>query len=343
MSSASPTVSLLVPVYNAAPFLAEFCRSAQAQTFPDFEVILGNDGSTDSSVEVLSPFLRDPRFRLVEWRENRGLNRAWAALCALGQGEFWCCPGADDVLHPNFLEQRLKRLHAAPHAALVHGPPEYIDEAGKATQGDPGFPAMPPRLEPPRALAALLQHNYINQPSALVRATVTRQFLGSFTGNWAYAPDWYFWILHAATAGGNFVWDVEARHQYRIHQHSLTLDPGKETLRHAEVALVPLCGLAAAKQFSSEAAALWERWRKALYRRWLARALGLWLRGALKREWLLLGAKAFHGQDLRVSLAGELCRHGPGIWTTRLQEGRAARTQRFRVSGLAQINDPIFR
>jgi len=342
MSSSGPAVSILVPVYNAGRYLAEFCRSVQAQSFRDFEVIFANDGSTDDSVAVLSPYLGDRRFRLVGWRDNRGLNRAWAALCSQARGDYWCSPGADDVLHPAYLEHRLAILRASPQAALVHGPAECIDEEGHEIKGRLTFLPMPSRLERPRALAALLQHNYINQPSALVRTGVTRQVLSHFTGSWAYSPDWFFWILHAAT-GGDFLWDAECRHRYRVHATSLTLDPGKDGVRRAEIRLVPLCALAAAKQYSKMAAEFWTQWRKPFYRRWLACALKLRFRGSLRNEWLRLGAEAFYGPGRQVSLVQELCRHGAGMVKTRVQEKLALRTQTFRVSGLAQINDPIFR
>ena len=73
---------------------------------------------------------------------------------------------------------------------------------------------------------------------------LTRQVLPLFSGNWVYAPDWFFWILHAAT-GCDLLWDAPVQLKYRIHSESLTLLPAKAAARHAEVALAPLCALAA--------------------------------------------------------------------------------------------------
>ena len=102
MNSRAPLVSILVPAYNAVRYLPEVCRSVQAQTYPHYEVIIGNDGSNDNPAAVLAPFLQDSRFRLLEWRQNRGLNAALAILLDAMQGEYWCSPGADDVLCPAF-------------------------------------------------------------------------------------------------------------------------------------------------------------------------------------------------------------------------------------------------
>jgi glycosyltransferase involved in cell wall biosynthesis len=75
MSTASPLVSILVPAYNAATYLPQLCRSLQAQTFRDFEVLIFDDGSTDNTAEVFSPFAQDPRFQLAGWKQNRGGRR----------------------------------------------------------------------------------------------------------------------------------------------------------------------------------------------------------------------------------------------------------------------------
>jgi hypothetical protein len=205
------------------------------------------------------------------------------------------------------------------------------------------LPALPAELKPPRSMQVLLQHNVINQPSTLVRMDLTRQVLPLFDGHWVYAPDWYFWILHAAT-GFDLLWDARPHIKYRIHPESLTLDPGKAAARHAEVTLAPLCALAASARTSPWAAVLWKQWRKPLYHRWLLRALTLRARSQLNQEWLLQGAVAFHGKTLpQASLWSEAARHGAGALLTRLRERKASRSQRFPVAGLAQIDDPVFR
>ena len=73
MNSSAPLVSILVPAYNAARYLPGLCQSIQAQTYPHYEVIIGNDGSNDDTASVLAPFLQDNRFQLLRWQPNRGL------------------------------------------------------------------------------------------------------------------------------------------------------------------------------------------------------------------------------------------------------------------------------
>src|SRR4051812_36626991 len=112
MGTGSPLVSILIPAYNAAPYLPDLCRSIQAQTYGHFEVIILDDGSIDGTWEALDPFHHDRRFRILRWEKNRGVSQSTLALFALIQGEFWCHPGADDVLTPLFIQERLIRLQA---------------------------------------------------------------------------------------------------------------------------------------------------------------------------------------------------------------------------------------
>ena len=128
MSLRPVVVSILVPAYNAARYLSELCQSIQAQTYPHYEVLIGNDGSNDDTVSVLAPFLKDNRFQLLDWQQNRGAHQAWTILCNAARGEYWCAPGADDVLYPSFLEKRVAVMESNPQACLVHGLPELIYE-----------------------------------------------------------------------------------------------------------------------------------------------------------------------------------------------------------------------
>lgn len=232
-------MSILVPAHNAARFLPGLCQSIQAQTYPHYEVIIGSDDSIDDTASVLAPFLQDSRVQMLARQPNRGLSRGIAILCGSMRGEYWCGTGAYDLFYPAFLEKRVEAMEANPQAFLVRGPPELIDENGGPTQGGPRPLPLPPQLRPPRGLEVLLQHNVVNAPSSLARSSVTRQVLSFFHGEWAYSPDWFLWILHAAT-GFDLLWDAQPLIKYRVHSESLTLSPGKAAARHAEVALTRL-------------------------------------------------------------------------------------------------------
>ena len=343
MTDDHPLVSILIPAYNAAPYLRELCFSIQAQTYPHFEVLIGDDGSTDNTRDAVTCFLPDRRFRFLRWDKNRGVHAATNALFAGARGQYWCYPGADDLLAPTFLEQRLELMERNPHAVIAHGPPEVIDETGRALPNVSLQPDSPVELPADRALRVILQHNIINTPSVMVRSHLTHRILPFFQGDWRYAQDWFLWILHLST-GCDLLWDSRPLHKYRIHRASLTHHPAKTAVRQAEIRLVPLCALSTAARFSLGAACCWLQWKAALYCLWLRRALRLRARRELQDEWRQVGLTAYYGGSARPSsLLAQVVGHSLGILQAAAKESRARKQQTFAVSGLAQINDPIFR
>jgi glycosyltransferase involved in cell wall biosynthesis len=331
-----------VPTYNGARYLPLLCESVQGQTCGDFEALIWNDGSTDNTMEAVAPFLKDSRFRLMGMRENRGLNASWRELLKRARGEFWCSPGADDIFFSDFLERRISRLRAEPNAALVHGRPIYIDAAGDELKEK--YPEVYPDAVQPGedALPALLEHNYVNQPSVLARTTTTLRVLAQWSNEWKYAPDWHLWILHAAT-GQKFLYDMTPVHQYRVHLQSLSGQSVHAATRLAETRLVPMCALAQAVTLSTFAAHCWGRWRSPMYALWLRRAFKLHRMRRLEVEWMNLGALAYYGNNLSAPVIHRECaRHALRILVGTIREACARRRNSFEVAGLAQIGNALF-
>lgn len=99
--------SIIVPVYNAEPFLDNCIRSILQQTCPDFELILINDGSTDQSGAICKCYqAEDARIVYLE-QENAGVSRARNRGIDAARGEFITMVDADDWVEPQFLERLL--------------------------------------------------------------------------------------------------------------------------------------------------------------------------------------------------------------------------------------------
>jgi hypothetical protein len=347
---ANPEVSLIVPAYNAARYLKPFCESILQQTFRDFEVLIGDDGSSDNTVEILQPYLRDPRFKLLRWQPNRGMHYGVLVLLNAARGRYWCPPGTDDILEPAFLERRVPLLASHPEAVLIHGPANWIDECDNPYVTDAtarGLPEMnrrfPESLPADRMLRILLQHNVLNWPSTLVRMDITRQILPFFSPHWVHVMDWMMWILLAAT-GHDFLWDAEPMIKYRVHSHSLSGSPQKQVIRQIERKLVLLCALRTAGAFSPMAKEIWIEQRAALYRWWLVTAASLRLKGALQSREISFAAESYHGALAgSVGLWRELAVHGLPALLQYRREKAANRRQIFQVSGFSLVDDPLFR
>jgi glycosyltransferase involved in cell wall biosynthesis len=113
-----PTVSVLMPAFNAARTIAPAIRSVLAQTRADFELIVVDDGSSDETRRVVEPFLADPRLVLVS-QENRGLAGARNAGLAQSRGRFVSPLDADDLWLPRYLETALAVLEPRSPYAYV--------------------------------------------------------------------------------------------------------------------------------------------------------------------------------------------------------------------------------
>lgn len=126
-----PRVSVIIPAYNAAAYLSYAIDSVLAQTYPDWEIILVNDGSTDSTGEVVNSYLPRLRDQLQYIAQpNRGLPAARNAGIRAARGEFIALLDADDVWLPHRLERSVRTMEAESDAGLVHAKVLRINTQG---------------------------------------------------------------------------------------------------------------------------------------------------------------------------------------------------------------------
>jgi glycosyltransferase involved in cell wall biosynthesis len=109
-----PRFSVLLPAFNADPYVAAAVESVRAQTFDDWEIVAVDDASTDRTLEVLRSFA-DSRMRLKSNERNLGMTANWNRCLSQATGEIVLKLDADDVLKPRALEM----LHAAMEDANV--------------------------------------------------------------------------------------------------------------------------------------------------------------------------------------------------------------------------------
>ena len=115
----TPLVSVLIPCFNAERWIGQAIQSALAQTWPEKEVIVVDDGSTDSSLKIIKNF--GDRIRW-ESGPNRGGNIARNRLLQLAQGEWLQYLDADDYLLPEKVAKQAEFLTAHPETDVVFGP-----------------------------------------------------------------------------------------------------------------------------------------------------------------------------------------------------------------------------
>jgi glycosyltransferase involved in cell wall biosynthesis len=126
-----PLISILIPVYNSARFVAAALDSALAQTYERFEVVIVDDASTDGSLEILQPYAqRDARVRLFTHARNLGLPSTRNEAVQEARGEFIANLDSDDTAAPDRLALQLRYLQAHPECIVLGGQATFVDEDG---------------------------------------------------------------------------------------------------------------------------------------------------------------------------------------------------------------------
>jgi glycosyltransferase involved in cell wall biosynthesis len=212
--NANPTISVLMPVYNGEQYLAQAVESILAQTFADFEFIIINDGSTDTSLKILEDYAaKDKRVRLIS-RENRGLARTLNEMISEAKGEFIARMDADDIAMPERFAHQVAFLRREPGVVCVGSAHEVIDEKGRLLT----------RIELPEdndgIQAMALGGNFpFNHPSVMIRRAPLVE-VGGYDEAMVPAEDLDLWLrLGEVGALANL---KDTLTKYRQHGNSLS-------------------------------------------------------------------------------------------------------------------------
>jgi glycosyltransferase involved in cell wall biosynthesis len=185
-----PRVSIGLPVYNGEDFLREAIESILAQTFTDFELIISDNASTDSSPEICQEYAaKDHRIRYHRNESNIGGATNINQTIHLSQGEFFKFAAHDDLCAPEFIEKCVEVLDREPDVVLCCPKTRLIDQKGQPYQLnqydlDPLFVKMmeadisvkTDAQEPHERLEELLKyHHYWYPISGVVRMSALRK------------------------------------------------------------------------------------------------------------------------------------------------------------------------
>ncbi len=208
-------VSVIVPAYNVAGYIAETLDSVFAQTFQNFELILVNDGSPDSAEleRVLAPY-RDRLVYIVQ--QNKGISGARNAGIAAATGEFIAFLDGDDAWMPRYLEVQLAFLDAHPEYDLVYCNAVFFGNSPEA--GTLFMNLCPSRGE--ADFDALVRRDCHVFTSVLARRRMV-QSVGGFDESLGFCEDFDLWLRFAA-AGHRIGYHREILVRYRKHGTSLS-------------------------------------------------------------------------------------------------------------------------
>jgi len=214
VDSVDGSVSVVIPVYNGAEFIADAVDSVLAQTAPPLETIIVNDGSTDGTARILAAF--GDRVTVIT-QSNKGVPATRNVGARASRGRWLAFLDADDTWTPVKLERQLARGRES-GAALV-----YTDRFNIGSRGD--LPAVQSEIQGQYegdVFENLLLANHITLSSVLVRRDVLDGLKG-FNEQLRAAEDWDLWIRlaeHHRVAVCR-----EPLVSYRFHGAMLTRDP----------------------------------------------------------------------------------------------------------------------
>lgn len=126
-----PRVTIGMPVYNGERFIVEALDSIMAQTYKDLELVISDNGSTDTTEEICRRYAaKDPRVRYYREDVNRGATWNYNRLVDLAKGEFFKWAAHDDLITPDYIEKCVDVLDRDPGVVLACTDDQDIDEEG---------------------------------------------------------------------------------------------------------------------------------------------------------------------------------------------------------------------
>ena len=229
---ASPAISVIMSAYNAAQYVRQAVESILSQTFGDFEFIVVDDGSTDSTREILSTY-RDERIRVLT-QASQGPGAARNRALQEARAEFVAIMDADDISMPDRFEREMAVFRTAPDVHLVTCRTALIDGSGRPT-GE-RYPWKFPRALRFRPIPGItrayrvegslvegiLETNFVAHPSVMYRRNVVAS-LGGYDPRLRRGQDFDLWF-RMARAGCQFAYIDDDLVLYRRHPENTSVE-----------------------------------------------------------------------------------------------------------------------
>ncbi len=180
----SQFVSVIIPCYNHAHFLSEAIESVLRQTYPHYEIIVVDDGSTDETAKLADGYAQVHCVR----QANLGLSAARNRGLRASQGEYLVFLDADDRLLPRALEIGVRELVQRPECAFVYGRSQYINYLGVPLPVSYGAPVEQDHFH------ALLHSNHIWMPAQVMHRRDIFNQVGEFNPSISAAADYDLYL-----------------------------------------------------------------------------------------------------------------------------------------------------
>lgn len=227
-------LSVCIPTYNGASYLAEAITSVLAQTWTDFELIIVDDCSTDATEAIVKSFA-DPRIKFYRNQTRLGLVGNWNRCLELASGQYSCIFHQDDVMMPENLAEKVNLLDHNPTVGMVYSEVLQIGPAEELIRA--GWPVKPPpdQIGVHSGLkffkTQLLGPNTVSCPGVVARKACYEK-LGGFDPRLPFTADWEMWLRLALFY--DIAYLAQPLIKYRWHDSNETLNfLGIKDLEHS--------------------------------------------------------------------------------------------------------------
>lgn len=188
----TPRVSVVVPAYNNAPYLAATLDSVLAQEYTDYELVVADHSSTDATARVLERYAGHPRVRLLSPTPAGGGALAnWNRVSSHARGELLKLVCGDDLVAPGLLREQVAALDANPGAVLAACSRDLVDAAGRVVIRARGLAGLDGRVSGIDAVRATVRAgtNIFGEPGCVLFRRELLEREGGWDSTWPYLID----------------------------------------------------------------------------------------------------------------------------------------------------------
>ncbi|MFD4369008.1 glycosyltransferase family 2 protein [Rhodococcus sp. NPDC058521] len=187
----TPRVSVVVPAYNNAEYIAETIDSILTQTYQDFELIVSDHSSTDGTMEVLRRYANDDRVQILTTPSGGGAKANWDRVSEAANGELLKLVCGDDTIFPTCLAEQVAAFDQHPSAVLVTAQRSLVDAKGKpiiAARGLAGLSGLVSGREAARR-AVTAGANIFGEPGCVMMKRAALKEIGWWDDSHPYLID----------------------------------------------------------------------------------------------------------------------------------------------------------
>ena len=207
-----PLISVVMPVYNGEKYLPEGIESILNQTFKDFEFIIINDGSLDTTSDIVNKYVKkDPRIIFIDRKVNKKLPFTLNEGIDISQGYYIARMDADDIAHPDRFKMQVNYLNKNPDVMVLGTAYTVFDSQGEKKVISRNYPTIYMGFK-------FMTNTYLCHPSVVFRKEIIKT-IGSYNEVGAEDYDFFSRICHEYRCENL----PESYLHYREHEGNMSL------------------------------------------------------------------------------------------------------------------------